>query len=179
MIKSVICIALIAVAGAANAAGNTVPAAKQELVQRILQLWPLEGIGETMLRGPVSQAVSQADVVLQGRVSPEKRDAAVHDIAEDVKKFLDENRPLVRAKAQKLVMPTVGPILAEKFSEEELRQIIALLESPVKKKFESVVPELQKALGEKVAADTRETIEPRLEDLRQRIGTRLRTVVTP
>src|SRR6202007_1690503 len=41
------------------------------------------------------------------------------------------------------------------------------------------MPELQKKLGEGVAADTRAVMDPKLQDLQQRIGMRLRRAVTP
>jgi len=170
-------IAALAIGTSVQAA--QVPAAKQELVNRVLQLWHPETISESMLQQPVGDAVQQARVVLQGRVSPEKRDAAMKEIMSDARQFMEENRPAAQASAQKIVGTTVAPMLAERFTEEELRQIIAILESPVKKKFEAMVPELQKKLGEGVAADTRAVIDPRLQDLQQRIGMRLRSAVTP
>ena len=179
MIRSTLAIALIAIAGAANAAGSAITPAKQELVQRVLQLWQLDSIGQSMLSEPVTEAVSQARSMLQGRATVEKRDAAMREIAADAKKFIEDTSPMVRTSAQKLSPTTVAPMLAEKFTEDELRQIIAILESPVKKKFETLVPDMQKALGEKLAADTRPAIDPKLEDLRQRIGMRLRTAIMP
>jgi hypothetical protein len=170
-------IAALAIGGTVHAA--PVPAAKQELVNRVLQLWHPETIGESMLQAPVGDAVQQARAVLQGRVSPEKRDAALKEIVSDARQFMEENKPLAQASAQKLVGTTVAPLLAERFSEEELRQIITILESPVKKKFEAMVPELQKKLGEGVAADTRAVMDPKLQELQQRIGMRLRSAVSP
>lgn len=170
-------IAALALGSSVQAA--QVPAAKQELVSRVLQLWHPETIGESMLQQPVGDAVQQARAVLQGRVSPEKRDAAMKEIMGDARQFMEENRPAAQASAQKIVGTTVAPMLAERFTEEELRQIIAILESPVKKKFEAMVPELQKKLGEGVAADTRAVIDPKLQELQQRIGMRLRSAVTP
>jgi hypothetical protein len=170
-------IAALAIGGTVHAA--PVPAAKQELVNRVLQLWHPETIGESMLQAPVGDAVQQARAVLQGRVSPEKRDAALKEIVSDARQFMDDNRPLAQASAQKLVGTTVAPMLAERFTEEELRQIVTILESPVKKKFEAMVPELQKKLGEGVAADTRAVMDPKLQELQQRIGMRLRSAVTP
>ena len=170
-------IAALAIGGTVHAA--PVPAAKQELVNRVLQLWHPETIGESMLQAPVGNAVQQARAVLQGRVSPEKRDAALKEIVADARQFMDENKPLAQASAQKLVGTTVAPMLAERFTEEELRQIITILESPVKKKFEAMVPELQKKLGEGVAADTRAVMDPKLQELQQRIGMRLRSAVSP
>ena len=177
MKKIAIMVAALAIGGTTQAA-NTAPA-KQELVNRVLQLWHPESIGESMLQAPVGDAVQQARVVLQGRVSPEKRDAAMKEIVADARKFMDDNKPVAQASAQKLVGTTVAPMLAERFSEDELRQIIAILESPVKKKFETMMPELQKKLGESVAADTRAVIDPKLQELQQRIGMRLRGAVTP
>ncbi len=170
-------IAALAIGSSVQAA--QVPAAKQELVTRVLQLWHPETIGESMLQQPVGDAVQQARAVLQGRVSPEKRDAAMKDIMGDARQFMEDNRAATQASAQKIVGTTVAPMLAERFTEDELRQIIAILESPVKKKFEAMVPELQKKLGEGVAADTRAVIDPKLQELQQRIGMRLRSAVTP
>ncbi|WP_374583079.1 DUF2059 domain-containing protein [Pseudoduganella sp.] len=177
MKKIAIMVAALAIGGTTQAA-STAPA-KQELVNRVLQLWHPESIGESMLQAPVGDAVQQARVVLQGRVSPEKRDAAMKEIVADARKFMDDNKPVAQASAQKLVGTTVAPMLAERFSEDELRQIIAILESPVKKKFETMMPELQRKLGESVAADTRAVIDPKLQELQQRIGMRLRGAVTP
>ncbi|TWI51550.1 hypothetical protein IP92_00537 [Pseudoduganella flava] len=156
-----------------------IPPAKKALVDRVLQLWQVDTIGQSMLQAPVGDAVQQARAVLQGRATPEKRDAALTDIVAEARRFMDENTPIARASADKLIPTTVAPLLAERFTEEELKQIVIILESPVKKKFEAMVPELQKKLGESVAADTRAVIDPKLKDLQERIGLRLRAAVTP
>ena len=181
MIKSIIATTLIASAGLAHAAGapQAISPAKQELVQRVLKLWQVETVGEAMLQEPVIEAVAQARVVLQGRVPVERHAAAMKDISADAQKFLEENKPIVRSSAEKYVPSTVAPMLAEKFSEDELKQLIALLESPVAKKFDALVPEMKKALGEKLSAETRAAIDPKLDGLRQRIGVRLRTAMVP
>ncbi|HEY1150504.1 MAG TPA: DUF2059 domain-containing protein [Pseudoduganella sp.] len=171
---AIMCAALALCSGAEAAATS-----KQELVNKVLKLWHVESIGESMLQQPVGNAVQQARVMLQGRAAPEKRDAAMTEITEDARKFMDDNRSVTRASAEKLIPTTIAPLLAERFTEEELKQIIAILESPVKAKFEAMVPELQKKLGESVAADTRAVIDPKLQELQQRIGTRLRTAVMP
>jgi hypothetical protein len=175
MKKLAMACAALALCGSAQAAGAT----KQELVAKVLKLWHMEDIGESMLQQPVGNAMQQARVMLQGRAVPEKRDAAMKEIVEDAGKFMNENKGITRASAERLIPTTVAPILAERFTEEELKQIIMILESPVKAKFEAMVPELQKKLGESVAADTRPVIDPKLQDLQQRIGMRLRSAVTP
>ncbi|WP_317204012.1 DUF2059 domain-containing protein [Janthinobacterium sp.] len=177
MYKKSVGIILLALCGAVQAA--TAPPAKQELVRHLLQLWHIDNIGVSMLQAPVSDAVQQARAMLQGRAAPEKRDAAMSEVVGEAKKFMDEATPMVQASAQKLIPSTVAPMLAERFSEDELRQMIAILESPVKRKFEALLPEMQKTLGEGVAADTRAVIDPKLQDLKQRIGLRLRSAVAP
>ncbi|MFA9219187.1 MAG: hypothetical protein ACEQSK_19055 [Sphingomonadaceae bacterium] len=166
-----------AVAPAATASAAAITPAKQVLIDKILKLWNIDSIGQSMLQMPVGDAVQQARAVLQGRASAEKRDAAMTDIVKEAKQFMDENTPLARASADKLIPTTIAPLLAERFSEDELRQLIALLESPVKKKFEAMVPEMQKSLGEKVASDVGPVVNPKLQSLKERIGLRLRAAV--
>lgn len=173
-----ILVATTLVTGTARSAEAIAPA-KKALVDRVLQLWQIDTIGQSMLQAPVSDAVQQARAMLQGRAAPEKRDAAMTDIVGEARKFMEETTPIARASADKLIPTTVAPLLAERFTEEELKQMVAILESPVKKKFEAMVPELQKKLGESVAADTRAVIDPKLKGLQERIGLRLRAAVTP
>ncbi len=101
------------------------------------------------------------------------------DIAQDAKKFVETTTPIVTSSAQKLIPTTVVPMLAQKFSEEELRQLIAILESPVKAKFEAAAPEMEKALGEKIATDTGAQVNPKMTELTQEIGLRMRAAITP
>lgn len=166
-------------ATAAAPASAAITPAKQELIDRILKSWHLEVIGQTMVRESVGDAVNQARAMLQGRVVPEKRDAAMKDIADEARKFLDDALPIVNNSTQKIVPATVAPMLAERFTEDELRQILAMLESPLKKKFEAMLPDVQKALGARIAADARPQLDPKLQDLQQKIGMRLRTAVNP
>jgi hypothetical protein len=163
----------------ANAANAAIPASKQALIDKVLSLWHMEDIGQSMLQAPVTDAIGQARAMLQGRASAEKRDAAMTEIVEEAKKFMADATPAVRASAQKLIPTKVAPLLAERFTEDELKQMIAILESPVKQKFEALLPELQKNLGVAVASDSGPVVNPKLQDLKQRIGLRLRAAVTP
>jgi len=164
-----------------NGAGSTMTISpeKEKLIRRILELWPVEKVGLVMLQRPVAESIRQSRSLLQGRVSSELQEAAMKDISQDAKKFLEDAAPVVNASAQKLIPTTVVPILAEKFSEDELRQIVAILESPVKAKFEAAAPEIEKALGEKIAAETGAAINPKLGKLTEDIGLRMRAAITP
>jgi uncharacterized protein len=69
--------------------------------------------------------------------------------------------PLVRERASKLAPGVIGPLLEERFTEDELKQLAGWLESPVVRKYQQMVPEIQKGLVEKLAADVRPSIEPK------------------
>ena len=114
-----------------------------------------------------------ANVALQTRIAPDKREAIAKDIQADVKKYVDDTVPLLRERAVKLAPTTIGTLLDERFSEEELRQLIAIMESPVNKKFGQMNGDLQKSIGEKLVADTRSQVEPKVKALEQSIAKRL------
>ena len=71
----------------------------------------------------------------------------------------------MRDKAVQLAPSTVGPLLEQNFSEEELRQLVAWLSSPLNKKFSDLNPQLGSALTQKLVADVRPTIDPKLQTL--------------
>jgi hypothetical protein len=48
----------------------------------------------------------------------------------------------------------------------------------VKKKFEQMMPQLERSLGEKVAAESRPIIDPKLHELTQAVGLKLRAATS-
>lgn len=159
------------------AATKTELKTKPQLIKRLLELWHVEAVGLAMLRTPVEESLRQSRSLLQARTSPEKREAALKDIEGYAQEFLNKNVPIVLESGKKITATTVEPILSEKMSEEELRQMIAILESPAKKKFESLVPEMNKAFGEKLAATDGKEMKEKMEELQQKIGKRLQEAV--
>jgi len=57
--------------------------------------------------------------------------------------------------------------------------LVAWINSPVSKKYQEVNPQLQAALAEKVVADTRTSIEPKLEQLDKAVAKALGAPTTP
>ena len=149
--------------------------AKKELVAKILLLQQpsIEGIATLLAQQPAAQMMQGANVALQSRIAPDKREAVAKEIQADIKKYVDEAVPLLRERAVKLAPSTLGPLLEEKFSEDELKQLIAIMESPVNRKYGQMNGELQKALGDKLVTETRSLIEPKVKELDASIGKRL------
>ena len=146
-------------------------ASKKELVARILVLQQpaIEQTAQTLVERPAAQLQQQAGLAMQTRVPPEKREAMAKLIQDDLKKYVEETAPQVRQQAVKLAPSTIGVLLEEKFTEEELKQLIAIIESPVNRKYAQMGGEFQKALGEKLVAQTQPIVEPKVKALEQSV----------
>ena len=102
-----------------------------------------------------------------------QREALVKEIQTEFSKYGEEVGPLLRDQVLKLAPGVVGPVLEDKFSEDELKQVIAALESPGFRKYMQLTNDLQRALGQKLVAETQAQVEPKLKALEQTIGKKL------
>jgi hypothetical protein len=172
------CAALLSTVAATAMAQGAVSPAKKELVQKVLTLQQpgIEGIGSALANQTATQVLQVAGQAM-GRVPPEKREALGAELQAEVKKFFDDIAPVLRAAALKSAPSTIGASLEEKFSEDELKVLIGWLESPVSKKYQQMSGEMQQALGQKVVADTRPQVEPKLKALEGVMGSKLRAAV--
>lgn len=157
-------------------AGPSTPA-KKALVARILKVQQpvVEGISRAMAERPAQAVMEKASIALASNIAADKREATARDIESYVKKYLDEAVPLVTGRAIKLAPTTIGTLLEDKFSEADLKQLATFLESPVYNKYQQLGGDMQKVLLEKLLADTRSTIEPKVVALDQAVGKRLGT----
>jgi hypothetical protein len=155
--------------------------AKRELIARILvaQQGAIEQTAQAIVERPAMQMQQQAGLALQARVAPEKREAVAKSIQADLKKYIDDVGPAVRAQAVKLAPSTVGALLDEKFTEDELKQLVAIIESPVNKKFAQMGGEFQKSLGEKLVAQSQASVGPKVKALEQSIAGHLGLPANP
>ena len=163
--------------------GSAVPAqaqTKKELVSKLLQLQQagIENVGRA-LAGQTSQQMLQAASQAIPRLAADKREATAKDVQTEVKKFYDEVEPILRKRAIELAPATLAPIYEERYSEDELKTVIAWLESPVSKKFQQVGAEIENTLAQKVVADTRSTVEPKLKALEASVTKRLGMPAAP
>lgn len=174
MFKPLLTLALLATAAPFTQAQTAAPAGKKELVSRIVQLQQpgVEGLARALVEQPALQLMQGAGQALQ-RLPAERREAVGKDIDADVRKYVEEATPLVRASAVKVSPTVLSPLLDERFTEDELKQIIAALESPVLKRFQQSLGEFQNALREKTVADSRAAVEPRLKALNDATAKRL------
>ena len=123
--------------------------------------------------------MQQSNIALTtAHVSAEHKEKAMKDIGTDVQKYIDTTMPVAIASAKKNTNTAVGPILAQNFTADELRQIAALLESPLKQKFEKLIPQMETAVARKVQADISPQVNANVKTMTEAVGTKLRIAAT-
>jgi len=154
---------------------------KATLVQQFIDL-QRPGI-ESLARGlveqssaPLAQAGSQ---YLATKVPADKREAAAKAADVELKRYFDDVYPMVRDKAMQVAPAALAPLLDQSFTEDELRQLLAWISSPLAKKYQELNPKMQEALTEKVVLETRTAVEPKLRALDTSVANALGAPVDP
>ena len=151
-------------------ASSSMAAMAQDKATLIKQFIEIQRPGiESLARGlieqssaPIAQAGSQ---YLQTQVPEAKRESAAKAADAELKKYFDDAYPLVRDKAVQIAPGALTPILEQNFTEDELKQLLAWINSPLSKKYQELNPKMQTALTEKLVTETRATIEPKMRAL--------------
>lgn len=147
---------------------------KKNLISRILKLQQpaIEQLTVGVLSRPVNELAQKAMPALRNLPEP-KREATAKQIDADMRKFMEDNvQPLVD-KGWKMAPSTMGVALDEKFTEEELKQLVDWLESPVSKKFAEVAPELQQVYTKKLIDDNGKQLDEKFTALQQNVAKQL------
>jgi uncharacterized protein len=170
--RTILTLSLLMAAVAAQAQSTP---AKKELAGKILKLQQagIETMARSLVEQPAAELMGRAANALPARVAKDKQDAVAKEIQADIQKYLEEAVPIVQGRAVKLAPTTIGTLLEEKFTEEELKQVVAIIESPAYIKFQKMGGDMQKVLADKLVADTRTAIEPKVRTLEQTVAKRL------
>jgi hypothetical protein len=178
--KSIVIVAMLAgcsavLAQTAAPAAASGSAAKKEIVGKILKIQQsgIELLARNLAEEPAASMIARAGPVLAQRIPQDKQEAVAKEIQADAKKYVDEAVPIVRDRAIKLAPTTVGALLEEKFTEEELKQVLAMMQSPVYTKFQALGGDMQRVLTEKLVEDTRGVVEPKVRVMEESIARRL------
>jgi hypothetical protein len=165
---------------AASPAAVSSPA-KKALVDKVLKLQQadIEALSRNLTQEPAARMLQEANRVLQTQVPQEQREATGKTIEAAARKYVDDAVPLVRDKAIKLAPSTLGAALEEKFTEDELKVFVNWLESPVYRKYQQVAPEIQRNFVQKLVADARPSIEPKVKALEETVRSALANAAPP
>jgi len=167
--------ALLALAVPAVGAQEPSSPAKKALVAKILtaQQPAVETMARQLVERPAAQLLQQAAGYVQTRVPQEERAAVARDLQEEARKYVDSTYPFVRERALKIAPTTVGPIMEQKMTEAELKEVLAIFESAAWRKFQGLGGEMQQALGQQLVADVKPQVETNMRALDQAVAKRL------
>jgi uncharacterized protein YqgV (UPF0045/DUF77 family) len=102
-------------------------------------------------------------------VPVDKREAMGHAIEAEVKKYVDESYPIVRDRALKIAPTTIGSVLENKMSEEDLKVLVTWLESPTNKKFQQLSAEMRTGFVQQLLTESSPLVQPKLVALDSRV----------
>jgi hypothetical protein len=164
---------------AASTHGQATEGGKKELVAKIIKMQQggIDAIAQNLVNEPAAQLWQQSAMVVQSRVPPEKREALAKAVQNDIKKYVDSTLPAVRDRAAKLAPAVLAPMLEDKFTEEELKELIGILESPVNRRFQQLAPDMQKGLTEKLVTEMRAEVRPKVAALEKAVSDRVGNAV--
>ena len=99
------------------------------------------------------------------REVPAERHSEVRDqLDAELQKFAETAHKAIEDQAAKAAEASLVPIYMEKLTEDELKTIIAYLESPASTKLQELGAEAGNAWAQKLIEDTRPAIEKSIED---------------
>jgi len=171
-------LALAALLAAPLAHAQPVDPAKQKLIDELLaEVHPEAGIVATA-QMPAAKALEQSRIALQtNHVPKDKTDKTLADIGSDAQKYVDTVTPLASASAKKNV-GAASALIAQNFSVDELKELVAIYKSGAKSRFEKMAPQIEASIGQKVEAEVGPEITKNIKTLTESVGTKLRAAVT-
>jgi hypothetical protein len=154
-----------------HAAAQGSDADKKALVAKIVKLQQpqMEQFALGMAQQPMQQMLRQVEQVVTARVPADKREATAKAMVSEAQAAMKDLEPTLKASAIKQSQATYGATLESKFSAAELKEILQVLESPTMRRFAQLTPELNQAMAQAIANDTKANVEPRLKALDQKL----------
>jgi hypothetical protein len=149
--------------------------AKKELVAKILQAQRpgFEMTARRVVEQPAIQMLQQAGQVIQQRVPADKREPTFKELQADARKYVEDTYPQVREQTIAISATAIGPLLEQRMTESELRQVLAVYESAAFRKYQGLAGDMDKALMEQLAPQARPVVETNARALQQTMAKRL------
>lgn len=149
-------------------AGGTIYAqtidSRQDLAAKIaaLQQGPEMDRMLQQLAGSATQQLMTADLNARiGKMPGDKRQAAAGAIDGELKSFNEDTLRIIKMQSSKVASDKLTAAYAEKFSEEELKQLLTMMQAPVFKKYQTTSPELGSIFVRGLIEATRADVERR------------------
>ena len=163
MKKIIYSLALAATVLAATALAQTADP-KIELATKVvaLQQGPeLDRLVQQLSGGATQELIASWGPKLEASVPKAKQQKASEDLNVELKKYSEDANKLIGKQVSKVSADTLVPAYAEKFTLEELKQLVAFFESPAIKKYQNTAPELGNIFVQKLIEASRTDVMAR------------------
>ncbi|WP_213359394.1 DUF2059 domain-containing protein [Brachymonas denitrificans] len=157
--------ALALAALAVSAPVQAQDATRKELATRIVNLQKAHDMDALIaqLASSATQTVVSTWLPKLDQVPQARQKAAADLLDAELKKFNDDNVRTIKARNERVSLDVLVPAYAERFTADELRQLVAFMESPVIKKYYAANPQLANMLAQKLVDATRADVEARIK----------------
>ena len=153
---------IFAAACAASTGASAQNDGKRALAVKLAQMQQ-KADGEAMVEQLTGTAVQPLLAGWSQRLDetvPPARQKEVRDKLDvELKKFADSTHKAVEAQTAKSAEAALVPIFMEKLTEEELKTIVAYMESPVSAKFQALGPDATNAWAKRIIDATKPQVE--------------------
>ena len=118
-----------------------------------------DAMAEQLTASAVQPLIADSSQKLDESVPPAKQKDVRDKLDQELKKFSESTFKTIQGQTSKGAEAALVPIFMEKLSEDELKTIIAYLESPAAAKFQSLGPDATNAWAKKVIDATRPSVK--------------------
>ena len=109
-----------------------------------------------------SQDVVQSwGVKMRANVPDAQLEKAAQSLNVELKKYNDDVSKIIKSKVNKASADSLIPVYMERFSLDELKQLVAFFESPAVKKYQAVAPAFGNAFVNQLIMETRADVAVR------------------
>ena len=109
-----------------------------------------------------SQDVVQSwGVKMRANVPDAQLEKAAQSLNVELKKYNDDVSKIIKSKVNKASADSLIPVYMERFSLDELKQLVAFFESPAVKKYQAAAPALGNAFVNQLIMETRADVAVR------------------
>jgi hypothetical protein len=137
---------------------------KVELATKVvaLQQGPeLERLVQQLSGGATQELIASWGPKLEASVPKAKQQKASEDLNVELKKYSEDANKLIGKQVSKVSADTLVPAYVEKFTLDELKQLVAFFESPAIKKYQTTAPELGNIFVQKLIEASRTDVMAR------------------
>ncbi len=138
---------------------------KKELATRIVNLQKTQDMDALIaqLASTANRAVVETWLPRLDKMPAARQNAAADQLDAELKKFNEENVRLIKARNERISLEVLVPAYSERFTADELKQLVAFLESPVIKKYYAANPQMANLLAQKLVEATRSDVQARIK----------------